>query len=160
MINYNKNKITNALALIAANITILPLPFNIYAIQKRNQGPELLLGPLINLLLVNMGICFASYIFSKHLVKVGKITEGVATSLTMGLSISYLLLTVLLSIGVITARGFRNDDPGHETILDVAKDTGLAITGLWVLTPATLLVDGIVNCCIGENSKVVNPPAK
>lgn len=149
MINYEKNKITNALAVVSQNIGILSIPFNVAAqVPKyKNIQPELLFcGQLANLIGINAGIGVAVNLLSKHLLQQGKITQNVAINLNTTLPIAILILTLGASLVAIAAT-IKNTKKEIEEIEVLApKNAALAMTGAWMLTPVTLLADAAVNC--------------
>ena len=160
-IDYKKNKLTNALALVAGHITILPLITTFLAYKcdynrgerLNNKQPNLFflsIGKFINTLLLTVGFIAATELVINHLVKTSKMSMGTGIACGISIPISFLFVTI---VGVYCCLESINPIKCNDTLSEY-KNGYIATNPIsWPLVPVTLTLDKVINSCCGVSNK-------
>ncbi|MBQ4875223.1 MAG: hypothetical protein HRK26_03825 [Rickettsiaceae bacterium H1] len=152
-IDYQKNKFTNVLALVAQHITLLPiittcLAYKAKAKANGNEEALLFIGQAFNTLGLTVGLYVGLAFAGKHLMSIGR--PNIALCLTVFMPGTFVLISYLIQVAV--GIFYVNEGQDKRDNFSLAKDAAIGGNpATWLLVPVTLAVDkginSVINCC-------------
>ncbi|MBQ4875222.1 MAG: hypothetical protein HRK26_03820 [Rickettsiaceae bacterium H1] len=149
-INYQKNKLTNILALVAQHITLLPIITTCF-VHKNSDNEEasciLISGQVVNTLGLTAGLYIGMIFAGKHLINIGR--PNLALGLTAFMPLAFLFTSFFIQVASFCINKGQNE---KRDSFSMVKDWAIAGNpATWLLIPVTLAVDkginSVINCC-------------